>query len=296
MRLTPFTGACPATRRLRWSLSRSSLPSSGSGGCSSRTSRRGSACRRSRCSAPPGPATRCSSADPGATLVTATDGNHGRAVARMAAHFGVKATVFVPDVMLPRDGRSHRGRRGGGRAGGRRLRRRGAPGRGLRRRGSRAGRWFRTPPGPATSRCLPGLWRATRPCSTRSTASSVARRIWSRFRSGSDRWPRRWCAITGAQGRASERALRRARHARRARWRAWPPGGRPTVAHRSDGDGRAELRHHCPAPPGRYCATAATRRSPSATMTHSALSPTLSDSAFPPVPAARRRWRASAPA
>lgn len=38
---------------------------------------------------------------PGAELVTATDGNHGRAVARMAKHFGVGATVFVPDVMLP---------------------------------------------------------------------------------------------------------------------------------------------------------------------------------------------------
>ena len=38
---------------------------------------------------------------PGATLVTATDGNHGRAVARMAAQFGVGATVFVPAVMLP---------------------------------------------------------------------------------------------------------------------------------------------------------------------------------------------------
>lgn len=38
---------------------------------------------------------------PGARLVTATDGNHGRAVARMAARFGVPATVFVPDVMLP---------------------------------------------------------------------------------------------------------------------------------------------------------------------------------------------------
>jgi hypothetical protein len=35
----------------------------------------------------------------GAMLVTATDGNHGRAVARMAAHFGVEATVFVPAVM-----------------------------------------------------------------------------------------------------------------------------------------------------------------------------------------------------
>ena len=38
---------------------------------------------------------------PGAVLVTATDGNHGRAVARMAAHFGVEATVFVPRLMLP---------------------------------------------------------------------------------------------------------------------------------------------------------------------------------------------------
>jgi diaminopropionate ammonia-lyase len=38
---------------------------------------------------------------PGADLVAATDGNHGRAVARMAAHFGVGATVFVPAVMLP---------------------------------------------------------------------------------------------------------------------------------------------------------------------------------------------------
>lgn len=37
---------------------------------------------------------------PEARLVTATDGNHGRAVARMAAYFGVPATVFVPVVML----------------------------------------------------------------------------------------------------------------------------------------------------------------------------------------------------
>lgn len=38
---------------------------------------------------------------PGVALVTATDGNHGRAVARMAAHFGVEAIVFVPEVTLP---------------------------------------------------------------------------------------------------------------------------------------------------------------------------------------------------
>ncbi|HET8600144.1 MAG TPA: pyridoxal-phosphate dependent enzyme, partial [Segeticoccus sp.] len=36
---------------------------------------------------------------PGATLVTATDGNHGRAVARVAAQLGTTATVFVPSVM-----------------------------------------------------------------------------------------------------------------------------------------------------------------------------------------------------
>ena len=39
---------------------------------------------------------------PAAVLVTATDGNHGRAVARMARHFGTTATVFVPAVMLER--------------------------------------------------------------------------------------------------------------------------------------------------------------------------------------------------
>src|SRR6516162_6408093 len=38
---------------------------------------------------------------PGATLVTATDGNHGRAVARVAAQFGVESIVFVPSVMRP---------------------------------------------------------------------------------------------------------------------------------------------------------------------------------------------------
>jgi diaminopropionate ammonia-lyase len=38
---------------------------------------------------------------PGATLVTATDGNHGRAVARTAAQLGVRAVVFVPRIMRP---------------------------------------------------------------------------------------------------------------------------------------------------------------------------------------------------
>lgn len=38
---------------------------------------------------------------PGAELVTATDGNHGRAVARLAARFGTTATVLIPSVLLP---------------------------------------------------------------------------------------------------------------------------------------------------------------------------------------------------
>jgi diaminopropionate ammonia-lyase len=35
-------------------------------------------------------------------LVTATDGNHGRAVARMASALGLKAHVFIPDVVSDR--------------------------------------------------------------------------------------------------------------------------------------------------------------------------------------------------
>ena len=34
-------------------------------------------------------------------LTTATDGNHGRAVARMAALVGLRATIYVPDAMRP---------------------------------------------------------------------------------------------------------------------------------------------------------------------------------------------------
>lgn len=44
--------------------------------------------------------TRVLERSPGAHLVTATDGNHGRAVARMARLLGTAATVFVPGVML----------------------------------------------------------------------------------------------------------------------------------------------------------------------------------------------------
>jgi diaminopropionate ammonia-lyase len=44
-------------------------------------------------------ALRTAAADGGLRLVTATDGNHGRAVAHMANLLGVAATVFVPAVM-----------------------------------------------------------------------------------------------------------------------------------------------------------------------------------------------------
>lgn len=39
---------------------------------------------------------------PGAELVSATDGNHGRAIARMATHLGTSATVFIPGGMRER--------------------------------------------------------------------------------------------------------------------------------------------------------------------------------------------------
>ena len=45
------------------------------------------------------PSLRRAAAGSGLRLVTATDGNHGRAVAHMAALLGLTATVFVPDVM-----------------------------------------------------------------------------------------------------------------------------------------------------------------------------------------------------
>jgi diaminopropionate ammonia-lyase len=44
---------------------------------------------------------RLAAAGRGLHLVTATDGNHGRAVARMARLLGLGATVFVPEVMTP---------------------------------------------------------------------------------------------------------------------------------------------------------------------------------------------------
>ena len=47
------------------------------------------------------PALRRAAAGSSLRLVTATDGNHGRAVAHMASLLGLPATVFVPEVMSP---------------------------------------------------------------------------------------------------------------------------------------------------------------------------------------------------
>jgi diaminopropionate ammonia-lyase len=43
----------------------------------------------------------CAAELPPVSVVTATDGNHGRAVARMAAYLGLSATVLIPDVVSP---------------------------------------------------------------------------------------------------------------------------------------------------------------------------------------------------
>ena len=68
----------------------------------SRTSRTGSACPRSRSSARRGrPSARCARTPDVHTLVAASAGNHGRAVARVAAMRGLRARVFLPARSLP---------------------------------------------------------------------------------------------------------------------------------------------------------------------------------------------------
>ena len=63
--LPPLAAGVRARRR--WSTCPRSPPSSASAGCSSRTSRPGWGCRRSRCWARPGPASRCCGGSPGRT-------------------------------------------------------------------------------------------------------------------------------------------------------------------------------------------------------------------------------------
>ena len=92
--------------------------------------------------------------NPGARLVTATDGNHGRAVARMAAHLGVEATVFVPRGDAPGDRQPDRSE-GAYVSGSTETSTRQYAERGPCRRAP-GGPWCRTPHGTATTRSPPG--------------------------------------------------------------------------------------------------------------------------------------------
>ena len=87
----PSTPRSPATRRRRCT----SL--GGDGVLGSRTSRTGSGCPRSRCSAPRGRSSaRCARTRDVKTLVAASAGNHGRAVAHVAAQRGLRCRIYLP--------------------------------------------------------------------------------------------------------------------------------------------------------------------------------------------------------
>ena len=160
---------------------------------------------------------------PGATLVTATDGNHGRAVARMAAHFGVARHRVRARCHAARDRGTDRRRRSRGGPPGRRLRRGGA-GRGkVCRRPRRTAHCCRTPRGTATPRSRPGSSRATAPCSRRSTSSSAGRPTSSRCPSESDRWPRPSYATTAGPVRRTRACCRWSPTPRPACWPACSP-------------------------------------------------------------------------
>ncbi|MFC7640950.1 pyridoxal-phosphate dependent enzyme [Streptosporangium lutulentum] len=103
------------------------------------------------------------------TLVTATDGNHGRAVARTARLLGQRAHVFVPRGVHPRAVAAvAANRRRSPRSRGRTTRPYAGRPRPLPRR-TRS--WSRTPPGRAMSGSRGGSSRATPPSAPRSTSS-----------------------------------------------------------------------------------------------------------------------------
>ena len=155
---------------------------------------------------------------PGVKLVTATDGNHGRAVARMAAHFGVEATVFAPEVMLRETAA--------------RIAEEGAKvvwvdgdyDAAVRR----AAEFADEQPDRALVQDtawdgyeqVPGSWRATRRCWRRSTPSSRNRRTWWWSRSGSDHSLRRSCGTTDAQTPRTQACSRSNPTPPHACWRA----------------------------------------------------------------------------
>ncbi len=126
---------------------------------------------------------------PNAGFVTATDGNHGRAVSRMAAHFATTATVFVPDTiqsptaeLIEAEGADLVWVDGDyDEAVGRPLRTPKRP---------RAECWSKTPLGPAMKRFRSGSPTDTTPFCRRSMRSWGERLTWSRSRLELGPWRR----------------------------------------------------------------------------------------------------------
>ena len=183
------------------------------------------------------------------TLVAASDGNHGRAVAKFSRLQGHPARIFVPDGVHPaavqaiRDEGAER-RRGAGRL------RRGPSAPRTATPPTRAGSFCRTRPGTATRRCPAGSWPATPRSSVSSTTSlpdlgidrpdlvlvPTGGRIAAPGRSHPLPGRRNWCGDPAVVfGRARRGGgLRPGQRCRRA------PGQR---RHRSHDHGRPQLRH-----------------------------------------------------
>ena len=271
-----FHRACRSTRRRRWSTCRRWPPSWAWRGSSSRTSRPGSGCPRSRRSVRPGPST-APSDDGTATRRRAADGRRRdrrqpwprRREVRLRARPRRAASSCRTACIPLRYRRSGRGR---GADRGRRLVRRRGGGRGPRRRGRRTRCSSRTPRGTATrtSRGWIVEGYATLFAETDEQLVAEAWRgpTWSSCRSASGPCSRRRCRTTAAPDASGHGRGRR----RRSRGRRLPgaePARRPAGhrRHRRHRHGRAELRHAVRASHGRTSSTASTRspRSPTRT-------------------------------
>ena len=108
-------------------------------------------------------------------LVAATDGNHGRAVARLAAQRGLAARIFVPAGVHPAAVAAIAGEGASVTTVPAATTPRWPPRSPRPRAPERC--WYRTPPGPATSRSRTGSSTATARCSSRSTSNSAMPRL-----------------------------------------------------------------------------------------------------------------------
>ena len=188
------------------------------------------------------------------TLVAASAGNHGRAVAHVAAQRGLAARVHLPVRASARAARGDRRGGRGGRRGRRQLRGRGRAGARRRRGGRRAAR------SPTSARPVPPRWVID---GYATLFAEIDERVRRRVRAD-----RRRLARGG--GRALGGGVRDARRRRRAR-----DGGVPDrVARRRPADARRDARHgmaglDCAevsaSRRGRRCGPASAAPSPSAT-------------------------------